>query len=130
MGPELQYSNEKPADPIELRIYPGADADFTLYEDEGDSYRYEKGAFATIPIHWNNQTHTLTIGARKGSFPGMLTQRTFHIVVVNQGTEMASTPLPCPTAPSPMTASQSRPKCRLSQRSSSHKTCSNVSVAA
>jgi len=85
LGPELQYSNEKPADPIELRIYPGADAEYTLYEDEGDSYRYEKGVYATIPLHWNDQSKTLSIGARQGNFPGMLSQRTFHVVVVRPG---------------------------------------------
>ena len=72
MGPFLQYASEKPADPIELRIYRGADGSFTLYEDEGDSYRYERGVHATIPIHWDEKAQTLTIGARTGSFPGML----------------------------------------------------------
>jgi alpha-D-xyloside xylohydrolase len=82
MGPYLQYSNEKPADPIELRIYPGADGSFTLYEDEGDSYRYEKGVYATISFVWDDAAKTLTIGARKGSFPGMLKERTFNVVLV------------------------------------------------
>jgi alpha-D-xyloside xylohydrolase len=85
LGPELQYSNEKPADPIELRIYPGADADYTLYEDEGDTYHYEKGAYSTIALHWNDREHTLTIGARDGVFPGMLTERTFQVVMVKLG---------------------------------------------
>jgi len=85
LGPELQYSNEKAADPIELRIYPGADADYLLYEDENDNYNYEKGAYATIALHWNDQGRTLTIGDRRGSFPGMLAHRTFQIVVVKQG---------------------------------------------
>src|ERR1700761_7261928 len=61
MGPDLQYAEQKPADPIELRIYPGADADFSLYEDDNNTYAYEHGAFATIPIHWNDAAHTLTI---------------------------------------------------------------------
>jgi alpha-D-xyloside xylohydrolase len=82
MGPFLQYSSEKPADQIELRIYPGANGSFTLYEDEGDSYRYEKGAFATIPFAWDDAAKTLTIGARTGEFPGMLKERTFNVVVV------------------------------------------------
>ena len=96
MGPELQYSNEKPADPIELRIYPGANADFTLYEDENDSYRYEKGVYATIPIHWDDQSRTLTIAARKGTFPGMLASRTFKVVLVKpgHGTGVTTTSLP------------------------------------
>ena len=93
-GPEEEYSNQKPADPIELRVYPGADGRFTLYEDENDSYNYEKGAYATIPMQWNDSTHTLTIGARKGSFPGMLENRTFKITFVTEnhggGVESAS----------------------------------------
>ena len=96
MGPEEEYSNQKPDNPIELRIYPGADADFTLYEDEGDTYNYEKGKYATIPIHWNDATHTVTLGARKGSFPGMIEKRTFNVVVVGEnhgvGVEAVSAP--------------------------------------
>jgi alpha-D-xyloside xylohydrolase len=84
-GPELQYAAEKPAESIELRVYPGANGTFTLYEDEGDSYRYEKGAYATIPFTWDDATRTLTIGPRSGSFPGMLTKRTFRVVLVNPG---------------------------------------------
>jgi len=84
MGPEEEYSSQKPADLIELRVYPGADADFTLYEDEGDTYNYEKGKYATIPIHWNDSTQTLTLGDRKGSFPGMLNRRTFNFVLVRE----------------------------------------------
>ena len=67
-------STAKPADPIELRVYPGADGDFTLYEDENDNYDYEKGVYATIPMHWDDAAHTLTIGERKGTFPGMLSR--------------------------------------------------------
>jgi alpha-D-xyloside xylohydrolase len=84
MGPEVEYVAQKPADPIELRIYTGANGDFALYEDEGDSYDYEKGVYAVIPIHWDDAAHTLTIAARKGSFPGMLQHRTFHIVFVGE----------------------------------------------
>jgi alpha-D-xyloside xylohydrolase len=88
MGPFLQYSDEKPADPIELRVYRGADGKFTLYEDQGDTYNYEKGERATIPITWHESTHTLEFGARAGSFPGMQQSRTFNIVWVsaNHGT--------------------------------------------
>ena len=85
MGPEEEYSNQKPADPIDLRVYPGADGDFTLYEDEGDTYNYEKGQYATIPIHWNDSAHTLTIGGRKGSFRGMLEKRAFNLELVREG---------------------------------------------
>ena len=95
-GPEEEYSTQKPADPIELRIYPGADGDFTIFEDENDTYNYEKGKYATIPLHWNDSSHTLTIGERKGSFPGMLESRDFELIVVEEnhgaGVEPAQTP--------------------------------------
>ena len=84
MGPFLQYSSEKPADPIELRVYRGADGKFTLYEDEGDTYDYEKGKYATIPISWNEAKQTLEIGKRTGEFPGMLKERTFNVVWVSK----------------------------------------------
>jgi alpha-D-xyloside xylohydrolase len=80
MGPAMEWTTEKAADPIDLLIYPGADGDFVLYEDEGDGYAYEKGAHATIAMHWDDAAKTLTIGAREGSFPGMLTERTFNVV--------------------------------------------------
>jgi alpha-D-xyloside xylohydrolase len=85
LGPELQYAAQKPADPIELRVYRGADGSFTLYEDENDGYAYEQGAFATVSIAWSESTKTLTIGARTGSFPGMPAKRTFRIVFVGEG---------------------------------------------
>jgi len=84
MGPFIQYSTEKPADPIELRIYPGANGSFTLYEDENDNYNYEKGFFATIDFTWDDAKHRLTIGKRSGSFPGMLENRDFEIIIVNK----------------------------------------------
>ena len=84
MGPDVQYSDEKPADPIEIRIYPGANGDFVLYEDEGDSYRYEKGVYSTIAFHWNDAAQSLTLGERNGSFPGMLQSRNFQIVWVGE----------------------------------------------
>ena len=85
MGPFIQYSTEKPADPIELRIYPGADGSFTLYEDENDNYNYEKGVYSTIDFNWDDAQRQLRIEARKGSFPGMLQARTFHVVLVRKG---------------------------------------------
>jgi alpha-D-xyloside xylohydrolase len=85
VGPDVQYAAEKPADPIELRVYPGADGDFTLYEDENDSYNYEKGAYAVIPFHWDDAKRTLTIGERKGQFPGMVQSRKFRVVQVRSG---------------------------------------------
>lgn len=81
-GPELRYTSEKPADPITLVVYAGADADFTLYEDDGLTYAYEKGAYTTIPLHWDDRAGKLTIGQRAGQYPGMLNERTFHVVVV------------------------------------------------
>ena len=70
MGPEREYASENPDAPIELRVYRGADGSFLLYQDQGDSYAYEHGAYATIPIRWEERSSTLTIGARQGSFPG------------------------------------------------------------
>ena len=84
IGPRAESAVAK-ADPIELRIYPGANGDFSLYEDEGDNYDYEHGAHSVIPIHWENSTGTLSIGDRDGSFPGMLEHRTFHAVIVREG---------------------------------------------
>lgn len=79
IGEVMQYVDEKPADNLEIKIYPGADGDFTLYEDEGDSYDYEKGAFATIDFHWDDKSKTLTLGKRKGSYNGMIAQRKFNV---------------------------------------------------
>ena len=84
LGPEVQFAAEKPADPLEIRIYRGADGDFTLYEDENDNYNYEKGAFATIGFHWDDAKQSLAIGERKGTFPGMLKDRTFRVVFVRE----------------------------------------------
>jgi alpha-D-xyloside xylohydrolase len=85
LGPAMEWSTEKQADPLEVRIYPGADGDFTLYEDENDGYAYTKGAHATIALHWDDAGKALTVGARKGSFPGMLTKRTVRVVLVGPG---------------------------------------------
>jgi alpha-D-xyloside xylohydrolase len=84
MGPDEEWATQKPADPIELRVYRGANGDFTLYEDENDTYDYEKGVYATIPFHWNDGTQTFTIGERKGRFPGMLANRSFRVVFVRE----------------------------------------------
>jgi len=81
LGPEMQYVGEKSWDNLELRVYPGANGEFTLYEDEGDNYNYEQGQYATITFQWNDRSRTLTIGARQGSYPGMLQQRQFTIVL-------------------------------------------------
>ena len=81
LGPEMQYVGEKTWDNLELRLYPGADGSFTLYEDEGDNYNYEHGAYATITFRWNDKTRSLTIGARQGNYPGMLLHRRFTILL-------------------------------------------------
>jgi alpha-D-xyloside xylohydrolase len=85
MGPDLEWATQKAADPIELRIYTGADGSFTIYEDENDTYAYEKGARATIPMQWDDANRKLVIGDRQGQFPGMLAHRTFRIVFVGEG---------------------------------------------
>ena len=87
LGPEMQYVGEKAWDNLEIRVYPGADGQFTLYEDEGDSYNYEKGVYATIPFVWKDKDRTLTIGARQGSYPGMLQSRKFTLVLPDGTTQ-------------------------------------------
>ena len=83
-GPEIQWSDEKPAELINLYVYEGKDAEFLLYEDEGTNYNYEKGKFATINITYSESSKTLTIGARKGSFNGMLQNRRFNVVTISK----------------------------------------------
>jgi alpha-D-xyloside xylohydrolase len=85
MGPEIEYATQNPEGPIELRVYRGADGTFDLYEDAGDSYDYEKGQHAVIPIRWNESEGVLTLGEREGAFPGMVQQRMFRIVAVGSG---------------------------------------------
>ena len=82
--PAMQYVGEKPADPITLYVYAGADGQFTLYEDQGTTFDYEKGAFSEIPIRWEDKTSTLAIGERSGTFDGMLSRRTFRVVLVSR----------------------------------------------
>ena len=81
LGPEMQYVGEKAWDHLELRVYPGADGSFTLYEDEGDNYNYEQGAYTTIAFSWNDRARTLTIGARQGNYPGMILNRKFTVIL-------------------------------------------------
>ncbi|MBK0378667.1 glycoside hydrolase family 31 protein [Mucilaginibacter segetis] len=83
MGPIMEYATEIPADLIELRIYPGADGEFTYYEDENDNYNYEKGMRATFTLNWDNSKKQLTISDTHGSFTGMLKKYTFNIVMVD-----------------------------------------------
>lgn len=84
LGPDIQYAAES-QDPIELRIYGGKDADFQLYEDSGDGYAYERGARATINLHWNDKSHELTIGNRSGSFPGLHAKLHINVALVRHG---------------------------------------------
>jgi alpha-D-xyloside xylohydrolase len=83
-GPELQFTAEKPANPITMFVYAGRDGSFTLYEDDGTTTAYENGAYATIPIRWDDRTRTLTIGDRRGSYPHMPDPRIFHVVLVTK----------------------------------------------
>lgn len=83
-GPKVQYSTEKKWNNLEIRIYPGADGEFVLYEDENDNYNYEKGVYSTIKFTWDDANRTLNIADREGTFPGMLKSRKFNIVVVDK----------------------------------------------
>jgi alpha-D-xyloside xylohydrolase len=80
LGPEEEYAGQKPDGPFEVRVYPGADGAFALYEDEGDNYNYEKGGYAVVPMQWSEAKHTLTIGDRSGSYAGMPKEIVFHVV--------------------------------------------------
>ncbi len=84
LGPDLQYAAERVPDPLEIRVYRGANGSFTLYEDENDNYNYERGAHATILFTWDDSAHELTIGDRMGTYAGMAENRTFRIVFVRE----------------------------------------------
>ncbi|MGI6242066.1 MAG: glycoside hydrolase family 31 protein [Prevotella sp.] len=92
-GPEVQYSNEKAWDELEIRVYPGADGSFTLYEDEGDNYNYEKGKYSLIRFIYNDSQHRLTIAKRKGKFSGMIKDRKFNIVMVGDDSGRGDQPM-------------------------------------
>jgi alpha-D-xyloside xylohydrolase len=83
-GPMVQYATEKKWDDLEIRVYPGADGEFVLYEDENDNYNYEKGIYSLIKFRWDDVKKTLTIDSRKGIYPGMVKNHTFHILLVNE----------------------------------------------
>lgn len=93
-GPVVQYANEKPDAPYEIRVYPGNNARFTIYEDDGETYDYEKGLFATWDLVWDDAAMVLHIGARRGALPGMTPARTLNVVLVqpgkNAGPQMAT----------------------------------------
>jgi alpha-D-xyloside xylohydrolase len=95
-GPEMQYVAEKPCDPITLYVYAGADGQFTLYEDEGTTFAYEKGGFAEIPFRWEDGAKTLTIGKRTGDYDGMLRDRNFQVVLVTKAHPVGVSPTPAP----------------------------------
>ena len=83
-GPEMEWSDEKPAELINLYIYAGQNGSFQLYEDEGTNYNYEKGKYATIDITYDDATRTVSVGARKGQFTGMLKNRRFNVVLITK----------------------------------------------
>jgi glycosyl hydrolase, family 31 len=87
-GPAMEWSDEKPAELIILYIYGGKNGQFTLYEDEGTNYNYERGKYATIPFSYDDKTQTLTIGKREGSFDGMLQSRRFKVVYRHPGVKV------------------------------------------
>lgn len=89
-GPDVQYATQSTWDNLNLYIYPGADAEFVLYEDENDNYNYEKGIFSTIVMKWDDKAQTLQIGDRKGEYPGMLKSRTFNITVLGEGKRIST----------------------------------------
>lgn len=91
LGPDVQYTSEKKWDNLTINVYPGEDGEFTLYEDEGDNYNYEKGEYSTITFKWNDKNRTLTIGNRSGSYDGMLTTRKFNINVIGGLTKTPTT---------------------------------------
>ena len=85
MSPVMNYVTEKPDAPYEIRVYPGADAKFTIYEDDNETYNYEKGQRATVDLTWSDAKRTFTLGARKGTFPGMVNARQLHVVLAGSG---------------------------------------------
>ena len=92
-GPEVQYSSEQAWDDLEIRVYPGTDGSFTLYEDEGDNYNYEKGKYTRIAFSWDDANRRLTIAEREGAYKGMLAKRNFRIVLVRDGSGPGHRPM-------------------------------------
>jgi alpha-D-xyloside xylohydrolase len=83
MGPVIEHTGQQPDAPYDIRIYPGADAQFTLYEDDGETYRYETGERATVTLRWDDARRVLQVGARDGRFPGLVAQRRFNVTLVD-----------------------------------------------
>ena len=92
-GPQMQWSDEKPADDITIYVYKGADGKFTLYEDEGVNYNYEKGLYSMIDFIYDDDSSTLVIGSRQGAFPGMIGERTFRVLAVSPSGSRAFGPV-------------------------------------
>jgi len=92
MGPAVQFATEAPDAPYEIRIYPGANARFTIYEDDNETYAYEKGQRATYDLVWNDEARTLSIGARAGAFPDMVRQRQLNLTLMMPGNASGASP--------------------------------------
>lgn len=90
MGPVLQYATDRPDAPYDVRVYPGADGRFTLYEDDNETYAYEKGQSARYDLQWDDAKRTLTIGKRRGTFPGLVTRRTLRVLVMDRAGDAAT----------------------------------------
>ena len=91
LGPVNEYVDQHPEEPTELRVYPGANGNFTLYDDGGDGYAYEKGEYATIPLQWDDASKTLSFGQRQGQYAGMQQRRNFHVTLVAPNVGMGLT---------------------------------------
>ncbi len=90
LGPVVQHVGQAAGTPLEIRVYPGANGTFTLYDDAGDGYGYEKGASCEVPLTWDDARRTLTLGARRGTYPGMAATRKVRVVEVGAGAEASS----------------------------------------
>ena len=81
LGPDVQYATEKPWDNLDIKVYPGSDGSFVLYEDQGDGYDYEQGRFSTIQLSWEDASRTLSVADRQGAYKGMLSSRRFNVIL-------------------------------------------------
>ncbi len=84
VGPEIEFTGEKPDAPDDLYVYTGKDASFELYEDEGTNYNYEKGKFSKIKFTYSEESQKLTIQKREGEFEGMLKDRIFRVIFITR----------------------------------------------
>jgi alpha-D-xyloside xylohydrolase len=97
LGPVVQYATERPDAPYEIRVYPGADGRFTVYEDDDETYAYEQGEYATFDLVWDDDARTLSIGARNGTFPGLVESRRLDVVMAGPGQTAGLTEATSPT---------------------------------